>query len=206
MAILLDGQPVSSPCPPDEPLRAVLDAIRQTHAPERIIVSIEQDGILLTEEALDAALDAPLPAGCDLALRTEHPAALVARALREVAGALREGAETSIRAAELLEQGQAAEALPAVEPAVSAWRDLQQVVQQAGGLLGEPWLMQEVDGRPLHEHLAELAGRLRDLRDALVHQDAVLLADVLRYELPELAGAWATRLEELAEATEPDGA
>ena len=206
MAILLDGRPVPVPERTDQPLRDLLDALRRQHAPQRIIVRIEQDGQVLAGEALDAALDAPLAAHSQLVLTTDDPRALVARALREVADALRHAAEHSAAAADLLEQGEPAAAMQAVQPTLTPWRDLQQVIQQAGALLGQSWLMQELDGQPLHVHLSTLAGRLRDMRDALTSQDAVLLADVLRYELPELATGWAGHLETLAGQTCGDSA
>ena len=203
MAILLDGQPVSCVVDAGQPLRTVLDALRREYAPQRIIVRIERDGALLEGDALDAALAAPFDAGAQLVLHTEDPRSLVARALREVAGSLRRAAGQSGQAAEMLERADLSAALGAVQPTLSPWRDLQQVIQQSGALLGESWLRQTLDDEPLHAHLSALARRLRDLRDALVSQDTVLLSDVLRYELPELAESWARRLETLAERTDP---
>lgn len=206
MAILLDGRPVACPLESDQPLRVVLDALRREHVPDRIIVRIERDGTLLQGEALDAALAAPLEPQAQLTLTTEDPRSLVARALREVADSLRQAAGQSTMAADVFEQGDTAAAMDAIQPTLTPWRELQQVIQQAGALLGEPWLMQELDGQPLHVHLAALAGRLRDMRDALTTQDGVLLTDVLRYELPELAGQWAGQLERLASQTFEDPA
>jgi hypothetical protein len=47
--------------------------------------------------------------------------------------------------------------------------------------------------------LANLVEKLSELRGALEARDIVLLADLVRYELPALAQAWSAMLSNLAE-------
>jgi len=71
-------------------------------------------------------------------------------------------------------------------------------VAQCSGLLERDLTVAECAGRPLREHLAELADRLRELRGACEARDVVWLGDLLTYEMPELCQRWQALLGELA--------
>ena len=50
----------------------------------------------------------------------------------------------------------------------------------------------------MREHLHDLAAKLREVRDALEARDIVLLADMLRYEIPDTCQTWQGILKDMA--------
>jgi hypothetical protein len=61
----------------------------------------------------------------------------------------------------------------------------------------------EYEGRAVKACLRDLVDKLTDVRAALEAHDVVILADLVRYELPALAQTWHAILNHLAAQTEP---
>ncbi len=79
---------------------------------------------------------------------------------------------------------------------------MQSSVRNAGYILNCDLGTYEIEGRPVRENFSELAGRLRDVRDAFESRDYVLLADILKYEMPDVCRAWRALILSLSDQVE----
>jgi hypothetical protein len=190
MIVTLDGQCLEADFTSADTLQALIDRVRAEHLPDRLVVSIAVNGQLLLPEDLDARLSQPPAPQDQVDLESGDPRAIVADALRQAAEQLAAAGQAQQEVADQLNAGQVAEALERVGELVGVWQAGQQVVVRCCALLGEDLTAVEYGGRPIREHLGELAEKLRELRDAFEARDMVLLADLLHYEMPPLCETW----------------
>ncbi len=199
MILTLDGERVDEPVSADETLQAVIDRLQGSRLGENLVVSVVCDGKPLVDEELTRRLAQPLGDTRQVDLGSANRYALVATALREIAQQLADAGQHQSRSAENFQEGKIAEAMTGFTTFLDAWQMCQRALLECSNLLGEDLTAIECDGRPVREHLDSLADRLRELRGAFEARDAVLLADMIRYELPETCASWQTILGQLAE-------
>jgi hypothetical protein len=190
MIVTLDGQHLEANFTSADTLQALIDRVRAKHLRDRLVVSVAVNGQVLLPEDLDARLSQPPAAEDQIDLESGDPRAIAADALRHAAEQLAAAGRAQQEVADQLNAGQVAEALGRVGESVGVWRAGQQVVVRCCALLGEDLTAVEYGGRPIREHLSELAEKLRELRDAFEARDMVLLADLLHYEMPSLCQTW----------------
>ena len=200
MIVTLDGRKLD-PAPADIPtLQAALDAVRDTHLADRIIVSVQVDGRPLIGGDLEAQLDQPLSDVSQIDLESAPPRDVALAALAEVSEELRAAAEAHGEIVEALRKDQFAEACRGFSAMLNVWRTSQQTVLECCSLLGIALEELPIGEQNLAAYLAELIARLQELRCAFEARDTVLLGDLVQYELPEITAGWRTLIDSLRTA------
>ena len=202
MIVTLDGHRLDSDFAPGCTLMDLIDRVRSQQPEERLIVSVSVNGNRYGENELGAGLARPLAGDEQVDLETEDRCTVAADALRAIAAEIAEAAKSHADIADRLSSGEAAEAIRQIGNFVNVWNSCTAVITQCGGLLGRDLTDAEHGGRNVRDSLAELAGRLRDLRDALEARDTVMLADLMHYEMPGLCETWQDVLTTLASVVE----
>lgn len=201
MPTTLDGRTIDLAVSADETLHAFLQRVGGVCEAGRLIVGVTVDGQPLVEDELAERLPCPLRGDEQIVVESASPAEVAGSALQVIAENLR----SSAGALPAL-----ADRMSGTEPPVDAlcgyldvWRNCQEAIANVSQLLGRDVLGEAVDGRTVGEHLVGLVEKLRELRDAFEARDTVLLADVLRYEWPELSEQWSQMLDTLAGRVRP---
>jgi hypothetical protein len=214
MRLLLDNQPI--PC--DRPtLAAALDAGRAAaQLRGRVIIEVSLDGQPVTDKALDApeALDLP---DAEVRLISADAGALVRSTLLEVADSMHAARHDQAAAAHALQLGKIEDAFQHIAAALGAWESVREVVVNGAALLNIPLDTLRVrvapasdgpDPAPTGKPGAELAvagavesltRHLQELKRAMQDRDWTGLADVLAYDMQDLAETWRSILLALAE-------
>jgi hypothetical protein len=132
-------------------------------------------------------------------LESAERAAVVSDALRGLAAEFGDAAERLAPIADRLSGGDVTGGVKEVGEFVQLWQTCYRTLAQCCELAGEDLTAREHDGQSLRAHLQGLVAKLNELRDALDARDMVLLADLLRYELPALCRTWQELLGGVAE-------
>lgn len=187
----MDGQPVTvrSASLAD----ALAEIAARAEARGRLVVEVIADGMILNQGDLESpSVDAGRYE--EVSFTTADPGALVREALMDAAGALEEAAVRQESAAGHVMAGRLDEAREALRGALETWQGVRSAVDRSAAVLGvEPGALGSGEAR-LDELLASLHGALGEVRGALERQDYSALADVLGYELRDLAGSWQAAL------------
>ena len=199
MIVTVDGQRVSEPGPARETLQVLLDEVRAAHLNERLIVSVAINGRRLDDAELNAGLEQPIADDAQIDLESGEPVALVQNILRGLAGEFGAAGGQFGELADRLSSGDATAAFREVGVFVGLWQTSFRALVQGGELLKRDLMEYECAGDTMKAGLADLVEKLSELRGALEARDSVLLADLVRYELPPLAQAWSAMLSNLAE-------
>lgn len=199
MIVTLDGQKLNGTFADHASLRDLIEQVRRDHADQRLIVSVCVNGDRFVENRLDERLAEPIGAKDQIDLESTPATRLVADALREMATRIEQAADQQTRVAERLNKGDAPAAAEGISEFVLLWQTCQKTVLQSCDVLQTDLTLNACAGSTVREHLSELAGKLREIRDALDAKDFVLLADLMHYEAPQLCGTWETILNEMAE-------
>lgn len=188
----------------DEPLdlegqtlaAAVVAGRRAADARGRMIIEVWADG----EQTPAAHLEEPPPhepyAG-EVRFVSADPGALVAHALEEAGENVAGVRESQTTAATQLARGETGDAMGNVGSAVRAWESVLRAVQDGCAALGaEPWdlLGPTGDRGSCEQAITQLLEALREVQRSITDQDVASLADVLEYDLNELADTWAELL------------
>ncbi len=189
--IALDGGTLSA---------AVVAGKRAAEAKGRMIVEVWADGA----PAPPADLDDPPendPYADEVRFVSADPGGLVAYALEEAADNLTGVRPSQVNAAACLARGETSEAMGDVADALRAWESVRRAVQDGCAALGvAPAELLERDNAEQECAVAieGLLDALREVQRAVNEQDVASLADVLEYDLEELAEAWGGLLAEMA--------
>lgn len=196
MPTTLDGAPIHMPVECDEPLREYILRVGQECAAGRMIVLVKVDGVELVEDELAERLVCPLAGDEAIDLESATPQEVAGGALRVIASSLRSAGDALPGLADLSEgDSRRGEALSGY---LEVWRNCQEAINGVAELLARDVGSLTAEDGALVDHMPELADRLRELRDAFLAGDAVLLNDLLRYDWPDLSRLWADRLESVA--------
>lgn len=199
MIFTVDGQRVNESFAPEDTLQTSIDRVRANYPSERLIVSVSIDGERLGEAELAGRLTQPVAAGAQVDLETSCAKTLVSDALRGLALEFDQTGGQLADVANRLSAGNGAPALREVGTFVTLWQTCYRALAQCSGLLGEDLTAYEYEGRAVKEWLADLILKLDELRAALEAHDTVLLADLIRYEMPPLAQTWQAVTASLAD-------
>jgi hypothetical protein len=199
MKLLLDDQDVVLAQPSlAEALRV---GVQEAGKRGRIVVEATMDGRPLDDEQLVRPSDALVP-GAEVRLVTAEPRSLVRMTLMEVADRLPEAQRIQKTCAEALERGEAEATLPELGEALGIWQSVRDAVAQGAELLGIPLDEVRLGG----DGAAGFAGSMQDLtlaleevRRCLKAEDWASLADLLAFELDELADRWQSVVRALAD-------
>jgi hypothetical protein len=200
MIVTLDGERLTGPFTTGGTLQALIDQVRETQPAERLIVTVAVDGKPLVEEALSERLEGPADGIKQVDLGSADRRQLVREALCEVADRLAEVGDQQAGIADQLHSGGVKEAIDQFGQFLEARQLCQRSILECSGLLGQDLTTTDCEGQTVREHLDGLADKLRELRDAFEARDAVLLADLAQYEIPDTCRAWHGILKTLADS------
>jgi len=200
MIVTLDGQRVNENFAPDATLEEVIDHIRSApNNKDRLIISVSVNGQRLDDDQLQGRLNRPLEADAQVDLESGDPVTLVTSALRALADNFAEAEERLPDMADRLSAGDPDQAMRDVGDFIELWQITYRALAQSSGLIGRDLTASARSGRGVQESVQELVLKLTELREALEARDMVLLADLVRHELPPLAQSWSALLSELAD-------
>jgi urease gamma subunit len=163
----------------------------------RLIVEVEVDGILWSEEDL-AASDAAARSAGELKLQTAHAADLLVDTFVQAAEAVVGVEEIQCEAAKLMQANRTKDGLNQLLEALTVWGAVQTGLSRglALGVLSRESLA--AHGIDVEGPVATLEAKLRDLRQAIIDQDETAMSDCLLYEFPPVAKQIASMLRALA--------
>jgi len=205
MIVTLDDRRVEMAVEPDCSLQTLLDRIRAT-CPDRLIVSVAINGRSLADAELQEALHQPVAADAQVDLHTSEARELVADALRGLALEFGQARRRCGDLARRLTGGESASALRDIGECIGLWQTCHRVLGQCGGLLGNNLVTYQHADQPVQHWFEQVIEKLVEVRQALEAHDLVLLADLVRYELPTLCETWRDLLNDLAAQVQPVGA
>jgi len=196
MEVFLDHDPIQTEA---TTLGGVIAAAREQLSDSgRLIVEVRLDGETLPSDELEDRHEQTIEAD-EVQLITAEPFELARQTLLDVKEALAGVREDQQQAAALLQEDKPAEALAAVREALQVWQQAQQTVLHAGRLIGLDLDQLEVDGKAVPAIIEALADQLKAVRDQLLANDWVALADTLAYELDETIDTWAAMIDRICE-------
>ncbi len=205
MDIYLDNSPLATDA---DTLGGIIDAgLADLDRERRMIVEVRLDGRTLKADELEQLITQPLTAQ-EVQLITADNRTLAEQTLADVGDALRSLADHQQKAAELLQSDQPGEAMEPIKHALAIWQQVQQSVLQTSQLMAIDLQTVSVGDRAATALIGALAEQLRAIRDQMVNQDWVALADSLAYELGDVVADWHELIGSLREqvAAMGDGA
>lgn len=170
-------------------MRELLAEVSNELAPSgRVVVEVRVDGLSITGPELDD--DQPTQPESDIRVYSAEPSDLVVGILEEVRTGLADASKMQTQAADHLQQDDPAKAMELVKESINAWLQAQQAVGQSAQLLQLDLQEIKVNGQAVIERMNELIASLTELKDTVVANDFVTLADALQYEWPEITERW----------------
>lgn len=200
MIVTLDGRKLDQSFSANASLQSLVDEVRARHLRDRLVIEVSVDGEVLVNPELSRRLGEPLAAASQIDLSSGDPRELACAALREVGEQLEIASEAHVEVAEELRAGRGAKAVDQYGALLTVWQAMQNSIRNGGYVVQRDFGTLEVEGRTVAQHLQDLASRLRDVRDAFEARDFVLLADILKYEMPEVCRHWRMIVQQIAEA------
>lgn len=191
MPIFLDEEPMTEgELTRASDLAGLLSAARRILQPQkRVVVEVQVDGQILTGEQIVQQHTLRLDEH-RVDLFSASPVSLAIEVLDQMRLRLAENAALQKEAAELLQEDQASAALGRVGESIEVWLQAEQAVRHATGLVEVNLDAIELDGEDFGYHTRELLSHLQTLKELIVADDVVGLADVLAYEWPEVTDRW----------------
>lgn len=199
MNVTLDGNVLTQTFPTGGTLHELVDSVRQQCVKGRLIVTVTVDGQPLLDDALTQRLGQPVGDVQQVDLATADPRELCGNVLGEIGGRLEQIGTHLPQIAQVLRSGQLENAAEALRGFLGVWDDCRTAIVQCSGLLQVDLTKFECDGKPVEDAVQALSGTLRELRTAFEARDAVLLADLVQYEAPDLCAQWSGMLKEMSQ-------
>lgn len=155
----------------------------------RLVVQLLLDGSEPDLGEMDSLRSRKLK-GCSLFIETVQPLEIARDVLESVKAGIVESDGLRVDAAERFRNGDASGALQKLSGCFATWINAQESVGKVAKLLRLELTRVVVDERTAEQVLAEFAGSLRQLRDALEARDHVLCCDVLTYDMERVQEDW----------------
>lgn len=178
----------------------VEDALRRVQsdlcAPGDTVVAVRCNGEEIPGDTMAQTLRRPLSACERLEVFTGSKAALVTEAMGQALASLEQTDEECQRVAELLTEGKTVDAIQALGDCLGVWQQIHDAVAKSIQILELDLNTTMVKGQPLVQLITKPKEILLQIKNALVSQDHVLLADILQYEFSEVSQQW----QEIADA------
>ncbi|MEC9372647.1 MAG: hypothetical protein VYC34_02340 [Planctomycetota bacterium] len=171
----------------------------------RLIIEAQADGKAIPQEHLDEPPGED-PYAEEIRLVSVDPRAFLRTTLLDAVDALEQTRGDQKRAAELIQTGEAREALSTLSEILNTWQAVRRVLEDASALIGVAPEAALQHGAPDDQTTIEsLFKSLDELRRSLAEQDWTATADALEFDLDEQAARWQTSLRSLAEAVAEGG-
>ncbi len=198
MIVTLDNQRVETQAQDGATLGDVVQQVRAEHD-DCLIVSVSVNGTPLSDADLEQTLAQPISPETQVDLETGDPRALTRDALRGLAIEFKNVGQKHPEIADRLGSNEASVGVQEVGQVIQLWQTSFRVFGQCSGLLGDDLTQWPYEGQPIQAWFEEVVGKLVEVREALEARDMVLLADLVRYEMPPLCDQWRTLLYDLAD-------
>ncbi len=181
MSVTVDQQPMAAEA---LGLRTVGQLLARLRQDGRLVVNLLVDGKAPDINALNEIRGTPLLART-IYIETEGVRETALDVLTVVRASLDAADDAKTQAVELLQQNQIEGAMLKLGECFSTWQTTQETVLKTSELLRIDADRLDVGGQSLPVFLDEFSGKLRQIKDALVNRDYVLLGDMLQYETSE---------------------
>ena len=166
-------------------------------APGRIIVSLRCDGLEMTGSEMTARLSQPASAIQRLEVFTGTTSELVAEAMTQAAAALTDTEGERRRAAELLTEGNISDGVALLGQVLRVYQQIHDAVSKSLQMLELDAREVMIEERTLQECFEAPTELLQQIKQALLAQDHVLLADILQYEFDDVVTQWQAAVADL---------
>lgn len=166
-------------------------------APDQIIVSLRCDGLEMTGSEMTARLSQPASLVQRLEVFTGSPSQLVAEAMVQSAAALTDTEGERRRAADLLTEGNVSDGVALLGEVLRVYQQIHDAVSKSLQMLDLDARAVMIEGRTLQECFEAPTELLQQVKQALLAQDHVLLADILQYEFDDVVTQWQAAVADL---------
>jgi len=191
MQLYVDDQPVSIAVDSSTLLEEFLRRIqREVCKTGHIVHSLRCDGLPIASNQMANVLDRPISAFHRLDVTTGTTGMLVVEAMVQAGAALGETEERSRQAAQFLMEGKAGEGVDALRECISAWQQIHDAVVKSIAMMELNTETLRIEGQPVGEVVSKPRDALLQVRQALLNNDFVLLADLLQYEFDDATQQW----------------
>jgi hypothetical protein len=191
MPIFLDDQPLAGQLGVDHTIAdALAEAQTQLADSGRMVFAMKCDDCELSADQVDAMLSRSISEFKRVQFVSGRCQSLAIETLRDAQRELGESFATVQEAAQHIAAGELSGAMERLAKCLTTWSQIHQAVVLIGQLLKIDFEQIEAGDRPAMRWLELFADQLRDLKDAVISRDHVLLGDLLRYELDETLRGW----------------
>jgi hypothetical protein len=200
MRVLLDERPCDVNA--DSVMEAIAAAASIAEERGRLVVEVMVDGRTWSSQELDSSnQQAPIVAD-EVRLTSANPLELVKQTLADASDALADADSLQQSAAQLLQAGQAADAMRNLGEALSIWSSVQQAMTMGCELANVD--LNQIGGSDRGDSsiaaIEKLNAQLRSVHTALGNGDTVALSDTLLYELPQAVLLWRALLNAISQS------
>ena len=199
MKIFVDNEPIEQEDVSGVP--TVEDALQQVQAEfgrlGRVVVSVRCDGKEIPANEMAQTLVKPIESFERVDVLTGTKEGLVLEAMTQASACIADTEETCKLVAELLKQGDTAEATKTLGRCLKVWQQIHEAVAKSIEMLGLDLDGVTSEGETLIAVITKPKRALLEMRDALQAKDYVLLADILEFEFTEAMESWRTIIAEL---------
>lgn len=191
MNLYLDDQPVVVDDAEELTVKQVVERVSGRWLDkDRLLVSIRCNGDAVDSDRLDEVLALGAAEFETLEFQSCNVRELVRSVLEAAEKSFADTDRQRREAADLLSEGQTAQAMSVLTVCFQTWAQVHSAVIQSANSLSLDLTALPVGDGTASIWLNGLAERLRALKEALEAGDHVSVADILRYEFDEVSGQW----------------
>jgi len=191
MELYLDDTPVTQAVSATGTLEETLRHVQQRLCRDgRLVVGLRCDGVPVPAGQMATTLREPTARFRRLDIATSTRGALVSEAMGQADGALEKTSADCGRIAEMLIAGRTAEAVESLRECLGLWQQIHETLGRSLEMLELDPQNLTIQNLPFLELIARPKVVLLQVKQALLAQDYVLLADLLRYEFEDVMTGW----------------
>lgn len=158
--------------------------------PGQMVVKVRCNGEDVPPGQMEPTMKEPTSAFETLEVFTSTRGTLVTDAMKQARASLEQTDAECESIASRINEGKIAEAIESLGDCLRVWQQVHEAVCRCIEMLKIDLKTTELDGKTLEELIAGPKEVLTQIKQALVAQDHVLLADVLRYEFDDVSEQW----------------
>jgi hypothetical protein len=203
MKVLLDGQTIDDEFGTSESIEEAIRGIQAHHCPpSKLVVGIRCDDRDVPSDQIASRLRDPVASVNKLEVFTDSRHELVLGAMTQASAALQESETAVTRVGELLNEGKTADGIMMLGECLEVWQQIHEAVTKSIHMLELDLETLTINDEPMLDIITKPRDVLIQVKQALVAQDHVLLADVLQYEFNDVTDKWYAVIAHVREAAE----
>lgn len=164
---------------------------------DQMVISVQCDGKDVPVATMGEVFAKPVTNYDRLDITTGTRAQLVIDAMEQALECLYNTEDACRESADLLTQGKSTEGASTFAECLRVWQQIHEAVSKSLALLNIDVDSMTINEKPLVEVIGKPKDVLFQVRDALQAQDHVMLADLLKYEFPEVTENWQQLINKL---------